>query len=95
MLCEMLCLNKLLLLLLWFLLLLFVALIQAFQAASTLAVLVESVKMLKPAVSTSARLLRALLRAAAAVCQVMNPVLSDVVSSSLVKGATISSNHTR
>jgi len=48
-----------------FLLLLFVALIQVFRAVSTLAVtvLVESVKMLQPAVSmSSARLPRALLR---------------------------------
>jgi len=54
---------KRLLLLLCFLLLLFVVLIQVFRAVSTLAVLVESVQMLQPAVSlTSARLPRALLR---------------------------------
>jgi len=63
--CECLGPFKLLLLLLWFLLLLFVtvALIQVYQAVSTLAVLVESVKMLQPPVSMKLVLLpHALLR---------------------------------
>jgi len=66
--CEMLCPYKLLLLLLWFFELLLVALIQVFRAVLLLVALVGLVKMLQPAVSmlqpamsTSARLLRALL----------------------------------
>jgi len=74
-----------------------VTLIQVFRAVSTLAVLVESMNMLQPAVSMSFFGAAAARSSAgeADVCQVMNPGSSGAVLSSLIEGASVSSNRTQ